>query len=377
MASIKQRIISLNKRGLQYWLPSYLANTMFSFDEPASNGPVHIMFCFVDHYEPTAKDGGNLGPEARVHEWVDRYPKMAQQHKDADGNHPQHGWFYPPHQDHKFLKDLVGLCHARLGEIEMHLHHNHMPPFPDTSSTLKAKILKCIDDYSKLGIFCLPDGSRKFAFIHGDWSLDNARGSRFCGVNDEITILQECGCFADLTFPSLGEAQPKMINAIYYCHDDPNRPKSYNTGMLLRADTASQSGLLMIPGIIGMRWKSRTHAWVPSIEASNIDISDKPFKERVDYWVRNAVRIPGRPNWRFIKIHTHGARDIDFDCFFGERAHDMHGYLESRYNDGNNYRLHYVTAREIYNICKAAESGNDGDPNTYRNFEIPRYVYNI
>ncbi len=33
--------------------------------------------------------------------------------------------------------------------------------------------------------------------------------------------------------------------------------------------------------------------------------------------------------------------------------------------------LHYVTAREAYNIVKAAEAGKSGDPNDYRDFEIP------
>ena len=35
----------------------------------------------------------------------------------------------------------------------------------------------------------------------------------------------------------------------------------------------------------------------------------------------------------------------------------------ARYNDGTNYVLHYVSAREVYNIVKAAEAGKSGDPN--------------
>jgi hypothetical protein len=33
--------------------------------------------------------------------------------------------------------------------------------------------------------------------------------------------------------------------------------------------------------------------------------------------------------------------------------------------------LHYVTAREAYNIAKAAEAGHAGDPNDFRDFVIP------
>src|SRR5262249_39602993 len=34
------------------------------------------------------------------------------------------------------------------------------------------------------------------------------------------------------------------------------------------------------------------------------------------------------------------------------------------------FRLHFVTAREAYNIVKAAEAGLSGNPNDYRDYEI-------
>jgi hypothetical protein len=33
--------------------------------------------------------------------------------------------------------------------------------------------------------------------------------------------------------------------------------------------------------------------------------------------------------------------------------------------------LHYVTAREVYNIIKAAEAGKGGDPNAWRDYILP------
>ena len=41
-----------------------------------------------------------------------------------------------------------------------------------------------------------PDGRPAFAFIHGNWALDNSRLENvrnYCGVNDELTILRETG----------------------------------------------------------------------------------------------------------------------------------------------------------------------------------------
>src|SRR3546814_17982821 len=49
----------------------------------------------------------------------------------------------------------------------------------------------------------------------------------------------------------------------------------------------------------------------------------------------------------------------------------MFSYLEDRYNDGERYVLHYVTAREVHNHIKAAEAGHGGDPNDYRDFIPP------
>jgi len=367
--------MSIKRKGLQYWLPYYIWDKVRGKESIDRDKPVHIILCFVDHFEPFHTGGDIHKANERVRAWREGYPRMAQKFRDADGKYPQHTWFYPPHLDHRFLEDLVHLSCKGYGEIEMHLHHNHMEPFPDTADTLRAKINKCIEDYSRYGIFCMPDGKKRFAFIHGDWSLDNACGERVCGVNNEISILKECGCYADFTFPSLGIAQPSLVNTIYYVQDDPTKPKSYKWGRPVRVGGEPWGDLMLIQGIIGLRWLSRTHKLRPSIEASNVVRSDYPFSGRIDYLVRNAIRIRGQKNWLLIKLHTHGCREVDFDCLLGSLADDMYRYLEVRYNDKARYFLHYVTAREMYNIIKAAEAGAEGDPNIYRDYVLPRCCY--
>ena len=51
----------------------------------------------------------------------------------------------------------------------------------------------------------------------------------------------------------------------------------------------------------------------------------------------------------------------------------MYGFLEARYRDQSGYRLHYVTARELYNVIKAAEAWETGDPSQFKDFSIPPY----
>jgi len=50
----------------------------------------------------------------------------------------------------------------------------------------------------------------------------------------------------------------------------------------------------------------------------------------------------------------------------------MHQHLNEKYNDGDNYFLHYVSSREMYNIIKAAEACKKGNPNEYRDFILTK-----
>ena len=69
----------------------------------------------------------------------------------------------------------------------------------------------------------------------------------------------------------------------------------------------------------------------------------------------------------------HGARPENFSAYFNSGARKLHAHLAKRYKDGSAWRLHYVTAREAYNIVKAAEAGMGGDPESYRDFAIAPY----
>ncbi|MBU0967492.1 MAG: hypothetical protein KKA54_14050 [Proteobacteria bacterium] len=366
------------QKQMQFWLPSDLLRGLQRITRKREEGPVHVIFAFVDHFEPGNGGAPPAQQRKRVNRWVKGYPLLARKHLDADGVHPQHTFFFPPHYDtDDHLEKLVRLCGEGFSEIEMHLHHDRQPPWPDDENSLRQKILDCIESFSRFGVFCLPDGKRRFAFIHGDWALANSLGgSEHCGVNDEITILEQCGCFADFTFPVSNEAQPRLCNRLFYGQSTPKFPKGYNRFCHeISVGNTCREGLIFVQGPIGVRWRSRTHCLKPSIEQSNLSERDKPTPGRIDYWLRKAIHIPGRPNWIFIKIHTHGVYEFDWPTLLGKPCDDMFHYLGKKYNDGKEYVLHYVSAREMYNIIRAAEDGKAGNPNSYRDYEIPRYVY--
>jgi hypothetical protein len=97
--------------------------------------------------------------------------------------------------------------------------------------------------------------------------------------------------------------------------------------------------------------------------------------KRVDFWLDAGIHVEGRPEWLFVKVYAHGASPGTWNMLFNEGGFDdLFSLVDERYNDGEQYRLHYVTAREAFNIVKAAEAGMTGDPNRYRDYLIKPYL---
>lgn len=367
--------VILRKKNMHTWIASYIYRRYIV--KPQVNDTVHIMFAFVDHYEPQWGKPNSIEIERqRVDRWMRDYPILADKHKDSDGLPPTHGFFYPEEEyREEHLKKITNLCADGYGEIEIHLHHDN-----DTSDNLRKTLLRFIDTLkTKHDAVPVNKHTQKheYSFIHGNWCLDNSRADgRWCGVNDEIVILKETGCYADLTLPSApSDTQTKKVNSIYYATDNPAKPKSHNTGVDVEVGKEASGDLMIIQGPLALNWKKRKLGVMPTIENSDIRASFPPTKDRVDLWVDQHIHVKGKPEWIFIKIHTHGTQDGDMDTLLGKPVDDMYSYLEEKYNDGEKYALHYVSAREMYNIIKAAEAGEKGNPNAYRDYILTKPEY--
>jgi hypothetical protein len=361
-----------NKKNMLHWLPAYFTGL---FRKTLNNeNPKHIIFCFVDHYEPRWGGVSDMDVERRrVKEWEEKYPDMAHRFVDADGFHPKHSFFFPAEEyEAEHLEVLRRICSQGLGEIEIHLHHDD-----DTAENLANCLTSFASElHERFGALSVDPrtGELRYAFIHGNWVLDNSgQDGRWCGVNNEITVLRETGCYADFTFPSAPHpSQPQQINSLYYATDDPALPKSHNRGVPLRVDRPSSGDLMMITGPLTLNWRRRKMGLLPRIENADIRSSNPPTNDRVDAWVNAHIHVEGRPEWVFIKVHTHGAPEREAAMLLGEPIRKMHSYLRDHYNDGGKHALHYVSSREMYNIAKAAEAGNSGNPNDYRDFVLPK-----
>ena len=367
------------KRKMQLWLPAYFKQKSIDFFKKNTSLPErHLIFCICDHFDLGSRGEFVEGEEKILDEWETKFPAFSEKHKDSEGINLKHTWFFPFHYHRSnYLERLVGICKKGCGEIEMHLHHDHHPPYIDTSDTLRKKIKDCVSEYAKHGVFCLPDGRKTFAFIHGDWALDNSRSGKYCGVNDEIKILSEEGCYADFTFPSpYHESQPQKINSIYYATDDPERPKSYNYGIDVEVGGKPCGDLMMIQGPLGIKYSKKYGIIpIPSTEGAEVEHNNYPTLFRVKTWIDCNVHVKGRPEWIFIKLHTHGAFKANYSHNFGQLAERFFTDLEDHYAKDEKTFIHYVTAREMFNIIKAAETGLDGNPTRFRDFFIPPYIY--
>jgi hypothetical protein len=360
--------LAARSRNMHIWLRSYYARPA----RPKVAGPVHVLFCFVDHFEPMWGRADADTQRKRVDRWCRDYRAMAGRHRDADGRHPQHGFFYPEEEYvEEHLEKIAALCADGFGEIEIHLHHDN--DTPANFCTAMRRFCNTLHDRHGALSRDPRTGELSFAFIHGNWSLDNSRpDGRWCGINNELILLRELGCYADFTLPSApSDTQTSTINSIYYATDDPNAPKSHDRGVPVRVGGSASGDLMIVQGPLGLNWRQRRFGVIPRIENADVRRSCPPTPARVDAWVRTGIHVEGRPEWVFVKIHTHGTQEPDMDTLLGADMDAMHDHLERVYNDGTNYVLHYVTSREVYNIVKAAEAGKSGDPSQWRDFILP------
>ena len=268
------------------------------------------------------------------------------------------------------LDALAGLCRLGLGEVEIHLHHDG-----DTSENLRQTLLTFKDLLARRhGLLARhrETGALAYGFVHGNWALDNSSpDGRWCGVNNEIEILRETGCYADFTLPSApSPTQTRKINSIYYAIDDPHRTQVTRLGDRRRQRRIPRDGLMIIQGPLVLNWRRRKWGILPRIENGCLQGNQPPTPDRLDDWLRARVQVPTRPDWYFVKLHTHGAPEANQRVLLGKPMVDFHLALARRAKEDPSFRFHYVTAREMYNLVRAAEAGWQGTVAEARDYEL-------
>lgn len=330
--------------------------------------PTHIIFIFSDILTDLYRH-----PEITNIYYHD-FTKMVEVHYDADGNHPKLTWYIG-----SLLQDGLSTqsknIYNDMGEFEICISHGTED---DTNRDNCPGFITAIDYFTALshsfgGNYTFELSPKTyFGFFHGMWALDNSRylngKYEWCGCNTEIDILLSKGCFGYFGFPGWGNMIPYYTNSIFVTKDT-ERPKSYGVYSNLRklevnAEFPSADELFCLE--------------MSSNVAPSIDRYSPPTFGKMIGWVGSNIRIIGRDDWKFVMVHTSSSYELPttagYDNLVGNVADAFYTEIETYYNDGVNYKLHYATAREAYNICMAAVEGKTGDPNDYRDYIIPEPV---
>ncbi len=334
-------------RHSQIWLPGYLRDRLSAF---ARRPGKRLWLLFADHYEPLWNGADEDTGAERVARWATHWPAIAARFQDSAGNPPRYTFFYPEEEYRPCLiEPLARMTAHGIADVEVHLHHDgegHQN-FVDRISSFTARL------FSRHGLLRKENGKITFGFIHGLWALDNSRpDGRFCGLNNEISLLRDLGCYADFTMPSgASPTQARLINTIYWAVDDPEKPKSYDTGVPLTPGSASTGDLLMIPGPFGLRWAQRL---MPRIEYSELCSYDPATEYRVRRWLELAPRIGDDI---FLKLFTHGTQERHSQYLL-EGGLDFTLSLITRECRRTGLDLHFSTAWEMRQAVDAAVRGD-------------------
>ena len=288
-------------RNAQLWLPGYLGAALRSRRQPRSIR--RVWFTIADHFEPFRGRADLEKARSRVASWSLAWPAIASRHTDSAGRSPVYTFFYPEEEYHPALIDpLSKLARAGIADVEVHIHHDREGEqnFVDRISRFTETL------HSRHGLLHQEDGQVRFGFIHGNWALDNSLpDGRWCGLNNELILLRELGCYADFTLPSAPSAsQTRIVNTIYWAIDDPKLPKSHDSGVPLTPGSSASGDLLMIPGPLALNWTERSHGVLPRLETGELAAHNPITRKRVRLWLEFAPMIGGD---LFLKVFAHGA----------------------------------------------------------------------
>jgi hypothetical protein len=331
-------------RHAELWFPGYVRSRLHNW---RSAPPGRVWVALADHWEPYWLQPSDDVARERVDVWAKYWPQVAARHTDSVGRPPQYTFYYPEEEYRpEFLDKVAAMVRQGIGDVDVHIHHGG-----EGEQKFLDRMNGFIDVLSnRHGLLRKHHGRTVFGFIHGNWALDNSRPDGLCcGLNNEITLLRDLGCYADFTMPSGNSpTQSRTVNTIYWVTDDPLRPRSFDRGVPVRPGVKAAGDLLMIPGPIGIRWNGRLK---PRVETGEVAHQDWPTDYRVERWLDLAPRIG---NNIFIKLYTHGTQERNYQALLLNGALDRLYELLSANCRRHGHELRYVTTWEMRQAVDAA-----------------------
>jgi len=334
-----------------------------------------VVLVVANHFEPAwSGTGVALGIHeqiSRVESWCGKARRVGKLIRDFDGVPFKHTNFYPGEQYCRELLDLLAeLQFEGCGEVEIHLHHG--VGLPDTAQNLRRTLVEFRDllagEHKCLSrLMAAP--TPMYGFVHGNFALGNSAGGRCCGVDSELQVLAETGCYADFTLPSApDQSQVAQINAIYECGRRLDRRRAHNTGPALGM-TRPPTLPILITGPLVLDWRGRRFGLPrPRLDCGALARNQPLDIARFHKWMDAGISVDGRPEWIFVKLFCHGFFPQDEDYCIGEPLiRSLDTLLNEAHRTGE-FTVHFATAREAFNIAMAAAHGKSGEPGQFRDY---------
>ena len=353
------------------WRASELSRRMLD-----GQNPKRLIFIVANHFEPSWNE--NCEPVdwatqiERVKRWRDQAEKIASTTRDCEGRAFRHTYFFPIEQYHPKLLELLAEMQADdLGEVEIHLHHGVEKA--DTAENLRRTLVEMRDVLANEHK-CLSrmDGvdHPMYAFVHGNFALANSAEGHYCGVDQEMQILAETGCYVDMTLPSAPDrSQVPKLNAIYQCGRPFEEAVPHRSGKNLHVGQKEIKLPIIFTGPLVFNWAERVRGLpAPRIDDGSLAANQAMNIERLERWRKANIAVEGKSDWVFVKLVCHGFFDFDQNSMIGPRAESFFKEVIEQGERTGTYEVYFATAREAYNMVMAAVDGKQGSPGEYRDY---------
>ncbi len=347
-------------------------------DRSDQSGPQHLVVVVANHFEPAWNERGDSldwnTQLSKLDRWYEQARAIGKSVRDADGTPFRHTNFYPAEQYHpRLLQRMAEMQAEGLGEVEVHLHHGlEKPDTPENLRTALTDFRDVLANEHKCLSRLDGNGSPRYAFVHGNLALANSAGGRFCGVDSEMQILAQTGCYADMTLPSAPEqSQVSRINAIYECGHPLTESRPHRSGPAVRVGDRQPMLPIIVTGPLVLNWKRKLRGLpVPRLDDGALTANQPLDPARLDRWRGADIHVEGRPEWIFIKLYCHGFFNFDQPSMIGERIRRFWSEAIEAGDKTGEYKIHFASAREAFNLIMAAVDGKSGEPGMYREYRL-------
>lgn len=357
------------------WLSRYPLWRLRKWINRSSNEKRHLIFVVANHFEPAWSENGlaDLKTQVdRLKNWRKKAKAISQRLKGHAGNPFRHTYFYPIEQYNPHVLDMISEMQSEnLGDVEIHLHHG--VDNPDTRENLKRTLVEMRDTFAeKHKLLSRMKGVEHpvYAFVHGNCALANSAGGQYCGVDSEMQILAETGCYVDMTLPTAPDiTQVPMLNSIYECDNPLDEAVPHRSGTNLTTAQEQVRFPLIFTGPLVFNWTENVRGLIaPRLDDGCLTANQSLDLARLERWRNADIGIEGKEDWTFIKLYCHGFFEQDQDSMIGERALRFFSDVIEQGERSGEYKVYFATAREATNMVLAAVDGKDGSPGKYKDY---------